>query len=122
MIAAYVDVNDLKATNDCKGHHAGDTMLKHIVEVLQTNLCSYEPVVRLGGDEFVCTISDTTMESARERFDDITAELSLTPDDGSITVGFAELAPGDSPMDLINRADGGLIAARHVSRKQSSAA
>ena len=106
LIAAYVDVNDLKATNDCKGHHAGDTMLKHIVQVLEANLRSYETIVRLGGDEFVCTISDTTMKSARERFDDITAELRPPPDDASMMVGFAELARGDSPMDLINRADG----------------
>jgi diguanylate cyclase (GGDEF)-like protein len=118
LIAAYVDVNDLKATNDSKGHHAGDVMLKHIVEVLQTNLRSYEPVVRLGGDEFVCTISDTTMESARQRFDEITAELSLTPDDGSITVGFAELERGDSPMDLIDRADSGLIESRNSSSRK----
>jgi len=42
----------------------------------------------------------------------IIARLSLTPDDGSITVGFAQLAWGDSPMDIIDRADSELIAAR----------
>jgi diguanylate cyclase (GGDEF)-like protein len=112
LIAAYVDVDGLKATNDSKGHHAGDLMLKHIVGVLRTHLRSYEPLVRLGGDEFVCTISETTIESVRERFAQITAQLSLTPDDGSITVGFAQLAWGDSPMDIIDRADSELIAAR----------
>lgn len=114
LIAAYVDVDGLKATNDSKGHRAGDAMLKHIVDVLQTNLRSYESIVRLGGDEFVCTISDATIESVRQRFDEITAELTITPDDGSITVGFAELARGDSPMDLIDRADSGLIATREA--------
>jgi diguanylate cyclase (GGDEF)-like protein len=115
LIAAYVDVDGLKATNDTKGHHAGDVMLKHIVGVMQTHLRSYEQVVRLGGDEFVCTIADTTIESVRERFDEITAELKLTPGDGSITVGFAQLAKGDTPMDLIDRADQQLIAARATS-------
>ena len=80
-------------------------MLKHIIAVLQSQLRSYEPIVRLGGDEFVCTISGTTIERVRERFARIVAELGLTPDDGSITVGFAELARGDSPLDLIDRAD-----------------
>jgi diguanylate cyclase (GGDEF)-like protein len=112
LIAVYVDVDGLKAVNDSKGHHVGDLMLKHIVSVLRTHLRSYEQVVRLGGDEFVCTISDTTIESARERFAQITAKLSLTPDDGSITVGFAELATGDTPMDLIDRADRQLITTR----------
>jgi diguanylate cyclase (GGDEF)-like protein len=112
LIAVYVDVDGLKATNDSKGHHAGDMRLKHIVAVLQTQLRSYDPVVRLGGDEFVCTVSETAIESVQERFARITAQLSLTPDDGSITVGFAQLAPGDSPMNLIDRADRHLIATR----------
>jgi diguanylate cyclase (GGDEF)-like protein len=112
LIVAYVDVDDLKATNDSKGRHAGDLILKHIVNVLQTNLRSYASVVRLSGDEFACAISDTTIENVRQRFDEITAELSLTPDDGSISVGFAELVRGDSPMDLIDRADRRLIASR----------
>jgi diguanylate cyclase (GGDEF)-like protein len=116
LIAAYVDVDGLKATNDSKGHHAGDLMLNHIVGVMQTHLRPYEQVIRLSGDEFVCTISDTTIESVRERFKQITQELSITPDEGSITVGFAQLAQGDSPMDLIDRADGELLAARRASR------
>ena len=117
LVAVYVDVDNLKATNDSKGHHAGDLMLKHIVAVLQTHLRSYERVVRLGGDEFVCTVSDTAIETMRERFDQITAQLSLTPDDGAITVGFAQLAQGDSPTDLIDRADRELIAARDTRRQ-----
>ncbi len=114
LIAVYVDVDGLKATNDSKGHHAGDLMLKHIVDVMRTQLRSYEPVVRVGGDEFVCTISGTTLERARERFARIIAQLSLTPDGGSITVGLARLVQGDSPMTLIDRADAQLLAAREA--------
>ena len=76
LIAIYVDVDGLKAVNDAKGHHAGDVMLKHIVDVTRTQLRSYEPVVRVGGDEFVCTISGTTIERARERFARIIGQLS----------------------------------------------
>jgi diguanylate cyclase (GGDEF)-like protein len=112
LIVAYVDVDGLKKTNDSKGHHAGDVMLRHVVDVVQLNLRSYESIVRLGGDEFVCTMSDTTIENVRQRFDEISAELTLTPNDGSITVGFAELAQGDTAMDLVDRADNGLIATR----------
>ena len=114
LIAVYVDVDGLKTTNDSKGHHAGDLMLKHIVDVMRTQLRSYEPVVRVGGDEFVCTISGTTLERARERFARIIAQLSLTPDGGSITVGLARLVQGDSPMNLIDRADAQLLAAREA--------
>lgn len=112
LIAAYVDVDGLKATNDTKGHHAGDVMLRHIVDVLRANLRAYEPIVRLGGDEFVCTISDTGIANVRQRFAEITAQFRLTPDDGTFTVGFAELEQGDSPMDLIDRADNELMTSR----------
>lgn len=81
-----------------------------------THLRSYEQVIRLSGDEFICTISDATIESVRERFGQITQQLNITPDDGSITVGFAQLVQGDSPMDLIDRADSDLIAARNTQR------
>jgi diguanylate cyclase (GGDEF)-like protein len=116
LIAAYVDVDGLKATNDAKGHHAGDILLKHVAGVLRSNLRSYEPIIRLGGDEFVCALSDANIETVRGRFDQITAELRLSPDDGSITVGYAALEEGDSAMDLIDRADSGLIASRENQR------
>jgi diguanylate cyclase (GGDEF)-like protein len=116
LIAAYVDVDGLKAINDSKGHHAGDVMLKHIVGMMQTHLRSYEPVIRLSGDELICTIADATIDSVRERFGEITTELNATPADGLITIGFAQLAHGDSPMDLIDRADNDLIAARTTQR------
>ena len=95
-------------------------MLRHIVDVLRTQLRSYEPIVRVGGDEFVCTMSGTTIERARERFAEIVAQLSLTPGDGSITAGFSQLAPGDSLMDLIDRADMELIAARRLRDQRST--
>jgi hypothetical protein len=44
------------------------------------------------------------------------------PGDGSITVGFAQLARGDSPMDLIDRADRQLIAARDTRHQAQRAA
>jgi diguanylate cyclase (GGDEF)-like protein len=112
LVVACVNFDGLKATNDAKGHQAGNAILKHIVNVLETNLRSHGSIIRLGSDEFVCTISDTSIENVRQRFDEIVAELNLTLDDGSISVGFAELVRGDSPMDLIDRADRRLVASR----------
>jgi diguanylate cyclase (GGDEF)-like protein len=114
LIVAYVDVEGLKATNDSRGHLAGNLILQQIVNVLQTNLRSCESVVRVGKGKFACTISDATIEDVRQRFDEVIAQLSLTPPDGPISVGFAELVRGDSPMDLIDRADRRLIASRET--------
>jgi len=75
--------------------------------------------------QFACALVRSTggasrIESARQRFARIIAQLSLTPDDGSITVGFAQLVRGDSPMDLIDRADRQLIAARNTTHEIKS--
>ena len=112
LVVACVNVEGLNATNDSKRHHAGDLILKHIVNVLQANLRCNQSIIRLGGDEFVCTISDTPIEDVRQRFDELIPELSPTPGDVSISVGLAELVRGDSPLDLIDRADRKLIASR----------
>ncbi len=108
----FLDIDGLKATNDSRGHRAGDALLKRVGGVLHTHLRSYELIIRLGGDEFLCALLDATIQNVRHRFDQITSELALEPEGGSVTVGFAELAPGDTPMALIDRADTDLIAAR----------
>jgi len=115
-VVAYVDVDGLKETNDTKGHQAGDATLKHVVDVLREHLRSYEPIVRIGGDEFACAISATTIENVRSRLDDISIELADGPEGISISVGVAALTPGDTPMDLINRADTSLLRTRRQKR------
>jgi diguanylate cyclase (GGDEF)-like protein len=112
LVVACVSVDGLKPTSDSKGHPAGDLIVKHIVNVMQANLRCHQSIVRLGGDEFVCTISGTSIETVRQRFDELIAEPDFTPGDVSISVGFAELVRGDSAMDLIDRADRRLIASR----------
>jgi GGDEF domain-containing protein len=68
--------------------------------------------MRFGGDEFVCALPHTDVEKVRQRFLQVSTELSEGPTSGSITVGYAELEDGNSPEDLIHRADTDLLAHR----------
>ncbi len=111
-MVACVDVDGVNEIRDTKGHHAGDATLRQVAGVLREHLRSYEPIVRLGGGEFACAMSDTTIENARSRLDEISVELADGPEDISISVGVAALMPGDTPMDLINRADTSLLRSR----------
>lgn len=122
LVVAYVDIDGLKETNDSRGHAAGDALLKSVVGAMRARLRSYEPTIRLGGDEFLCALSGATIENARRRFDEIASELAARPEHGSVTVGFAELAPDDSLTDLIDRADTDLLAARGPRRAAVRAA
>lgn len=112
LVVAYVDVDGLKAINDSRGHSAGDAVLRRTVRALQTQLRSYELIVRLGGDEFLCALSGATIVSARRRFTEIASELAARRDGASVTVGFAALASGDTPTELIDRADRDLLTTR----------
>jgi diguanylate cyclase (GGDEF)-like protein len=112
LVAVFVDVDNLKSVNDVLGHHAGDELLREVAEGLRRHMRSYDLLVRLGGDEFLCALPDITLEEARARFDHLTVELHEGPTDSSVSAGFSELRDGDSPRDLIDRADSDLLAVR----------
>jgi diguanylate cyclase (GGDEF)-like protein len=100
---AFVDVDDLKGTNDVLGHAAGDQLLRNVVTSLRAHLRSYDLIVRYGGDEFVCGFSDLTTAEAATRFSLVNADLAA--EGTSISVGVAELKADDNLEDLITRAD-----------------
>ncbi len=105
LVAAYVDVDGLKTTNDATGHAAGDTLLIAVADSLRACLRSYDVITRVGGDEFVCVLPGIAVEHARRRFEAVSALLAAIRPGASITVGFARLQTGDSTDDLIQRAD-----------------
>jgi diguanylate cyclase (GGDEF)-like protein len=118
LVLAFVDVDSLKERNDREGHAAGDALLRRVVAAIRSNLRAYDPIVRFGGDEFVCGLSNTDLDGARRRFDDIRDALRQVDDTGSISVGLAALGPGDTLQDLTARGDAELRRAkRQVGRR-----
>ncbi len=45
-------MNDLKTTNDTKGHEAGDLLIREACQMICRQF-KHSPVFRIGGDEFV---------------------------------------------------------------------
>lgn len=111
LVAAYVDVDGLKAVNDEHGHAAGDELLKTVAGGLRRHMRPYDLLVRLGGDEFLCALPNVTPAEARQRFGGLRSELKDSVD-GSVSVGFSELDDGDSPEAFVARADSDLLARR----------
>lgn len=107
LTLAFVDVDGLKARNDSRGHAAGDRLLRRTVGTMRSHLRSYDLIVRFGGDEFVCSFVDLSIKDAAKRFEAINADLEGS-DDGSVSVGLAELLEDDSLVELIARADDAL--------------
>jgi diguanylate cyclase (GGDEF)-like protein len=91
-------------------------MLIEVANTLGAVRRAYDLIIRYGGDEFLCVITDVSLEDAAERFTLVNATLAKAPDHGSVTVGLAELRLGDSPQDLIARADAALYRTRDHNR------
>jgi diguanylate cyclase (GGDEF)-like protein len=116
LIAAYIDVDALKAVNDKHGHRAGDELLREVAEGLRRHMRSYDLLVRLGDDEFLCVLPGVTHDEARRRFEQLSCELFAGPAMRSISVGVSELRDGDGVQELIDRADQDLLAGRECRR------
>jgi len=48
----YLDLDGFKRVNDSMGHAAGDNLLCHVGQQLQSGLRRYDVLARIGGDEF----------------------------------------------------------------------
>jgi diguanylate cyclase (GGDEF)-like protein len=111
LVVAFVDVDKLKAVNDRDGHAAGDRVLQSVVRSMRARLRSFDPIMRYGGDEFVCGLGGADLAEAERRFNLI--GLAIEADAGvGISVGLAELEPGDTADLLTERADAAMLAVK----------
>jgi diguanylate cyclase len=65
----FLDVDDLKRTNDTLGHAAGDLLLRDMAAVLRETCRDSDVVARYGGDEFV-VLMPSTDEAGAHRVSD----------------------------------------------------
>jgi diguanylate cyclase (GGDEF)-like protein len=59
-----IDVDDLKKTNDRRGHAAGDEMLRSISQIIRANLRRTDRGYRIGGDEFALLLPGCSAQDA----------------------------------------------------------
>ena len=60
----FWDVNNLKKTNDTKGHETGDVLIRTIADSIHMLTTDEHKAFRIGGDEFVMIMSNSTKEDA----------------------------------------------------------
>lgn len=117
FVVAFADVDDLKTVNDRDGHAAGDLALQSVARAMRARLRSFDPIIRYGGDEFVCGLGGADLADAERRFDLI--RIAIEADTGlGISVGFAELEPGDTADALTERADAAMLTVKAAHRSR----
>jgi two-component system cell cycle response regulator len=120
------DLDRFKLINDSWGHLAGDEVLCEIAKRALHELRSFDLVGRYGGEEFIVLMPDTNLQIAlvvAERLRVAIAEKPFTisgvsdPILVTISIGVATmLDSGDSPTEILRRADVALYAAKNGGR------
>jgi diguanylate cyclase (GGDEF)-like protein len=117
MAVLVADLDDFKGVNDSFGHQAGDDLLRKVAQSLTAALRLSDPCFRWGGDEFVAVLPEAAYGEAADiaaRVRETVALSCRTPDGRPvrITVGAAQLGPGESGEQLVQRADTELLAGK----------
>ena len=124
-----IDVDNFKLFNDRFGHVAGDRALSAVAAILSAQFRPEDLLVRYGGDEFAILLPGASADEAAAIAERVRQTVSGTTGDGSdsliqiplsVSMGVAELQPGEN-IDLLSRAaDAALYRAKHAGRNKVS--
>lgn len=125
----FFDVDCFKQYNDTCGHPAGDICLQTISRILATAISGTDLVAaRYGGEEFAVILPgwglDQSWEFAqsfRQQIDSLALPHPASPTASHVTVSggvAARISSGDSPREIVHRADSALYAAKRGGRNR----
>ena len=120
---AIMDLDEFKQVNDTYGHPAGDAVLRMIGRTSRDHIRATDLLGRIGGEEFALLMPDTATEGAnqlaerlREAIGAEVADVEGTILHITVSLGLAEIRPGESFEQLYARADAALYAAKEAGR------
>ena len=126
-----IDVDHFKAFNDSYGHEAGDEILRGLGEMLSASCNATEIACRMGGEEFILVLPTLTQDQAVDRAEAVRISANqlcvrhagIALPQISVSVGIALYSGnGDTPLDVLRRADEALYAAKSAGRNHVAAA
>ncbi len=117
------DIDHFKKVNDTFGHPAGDAVLKNVASAVSAQLREGDALFRVGGEEFALLLSATprdlalqAAEAVRQLIQTLVTDFMGTRIGATLSLGVAELQPGEAPEGLYQRADELLYAAKRGGR------
>ncbi|MEH7076558.1 histidine kinase N-terminal 7TM domain-containing diguanylate cyclase [Neobacillus drentensis] len=122
-----IDIDYFKKVNDTFGHNVGDQMLKHVVNVCQTQLKEDVLFARYGGEEFVLALKGSTGLDGEALANQLRKSIETQPlltTEGVISVTFssgvaeATEETEETLYQILNRADQALYLAKREGRNR----
>lgn len=126
LAVIMLDIDHFKSFNDTYGHTAGDELLAMLGDLLRKQTRQSDVACRYGGEEFIILLSDTPLDVATKRAEEIRRgfeESSIRFEEkelrATISIGIAIYPDhGDQPEALIIQADQALYQAKSNGRNQ----
>ncbi len=123
-----IDVDHFKRFNDTHGHQVGDLVLRLVGRLLGANVKGRDTAARYGGEEFAVILAGADLRAGVTVAGQMRAELDgkrlVNRGSGeglggvTVSVGIAQLRPGEHASDLVSRADAALYRAKHLGRNR----
>ncbi len=123
---ALIDLDGFKSINDTYGHPAGDEVLRTFSTSILSMFRHHDMVSRYGGEEFAVLLPNTDREGSMRALRKVQKRATETTFqfNGSsmqmptFSAGLALYKPGETPGNLIERADSALYRAKRLGRNR----
>ncbi|MCB1748227.1 MAG: GGDEF domain-containing protein [Gammaproteobacteria bacterium] len=121
----FIDIDHFKQVNDRHGHRAGDDALRGVADVLQAGVRPIDVVARFGGEEFATVLYGVNAAEAGQVAERLRRDIAAHALPGAaravrvtVSVGVAELVPGEGIAELIEACDVAMYAAKGGGRNR----
>ena len=116
-----IDVDYFKAVNDTHGHSVGDAVLRDVADLFLRQSRNEDVVARFGGEEFVILLDACNQGSGIKKAESLRQALATSRVQGleiTASFGLAQLANGETFVDLLKRADEAVYQAKDRGRNR----
>jgi diguanylate cyclase (GGDEF)-like protein len=116
VAVAMFDIDRFKQFNDSYGHPAGDRLLRDTAAAWRAEIRAEDFLARLGGEEFGLLLTGRDTASVKALVERLRNSM---PGQQTVSAGIALRSEGDTPDQLLSRADKALYEAKAVGRDRA---